>query len=92
MINPSLVTITTTYGSAPSISTLNGDISLEQAAGRLAVYDGNRVARTVVDIYGLTTSDPDGTQRLRAGIARDDGRSGIWDTKPGIDLRDEGIG
>lgn len=91
MIDPTQITTRTTYGSAPSISTLNGDISLEQAAGRLAVYDENRVARTVVDIYGLTTADPDGTQRLRAGIARDDGRTGVWDTKPGIDLRDNGI-
>lgn len=91
MIDPTLVTTKTTYGSAPSVSTLNGDISLEQAAGRLAVYDENRVARTVVDILGLTTSDPDGTQRLRAGIASSDGRSGIRDTKTGVDLRDNGI-
>lgn len=91
MINPSQVTTRTTYGSAPSISTLNGDISLEQSAGRLAVYDENRVARTVVDIYGLSTSDPNSDLRVRTGIASSDGRSGIWVSKPGIDLRDQGI-
>ena len=91
MIDPSQVTIRTTYGSAPSIDTFNGDIRLEQGVNRLAVYDENRVARTVVDILGLTTSDPDGTQRLRSGIAQDDGRTIIAVSKPGIDLRDEGI-
>lgn len=91
MINPSQVTIQTTYGSAPSVDTFNGDIRLEQNANRLAVYDSNKVARTVVDIYGLTTSDPDGTQRLRAGIARSDGRTIIINTEPGTDLRDLGV-
>lgn len=91
MIDTSLVTTTTTYGGSPSVSTLNGTISLEQAAGRLAVYDENLVARTVVDIRGLTTTDPDGTQRVRVGIASDDGRAGNWTTKPGVDLRDSGI-
>lgn len=91
MIDPTLVTVKTTYGSAPSVSTFNGDIRLEQDANRLAVYDGNRVARTVVDILGLTTSDPDGTQRLRAGIAQSDGRTIIATTKTGVDLRSGGI-
>lgn len=91
MIDPSQVTIRTTYGSAPSVDTFNGDIRLEQGANRLAVYDGNKIARTVVDIYGLTTSDPDGTQRVRTGIARSDGRSGSWVSDDGIDLRADGI-
>lgn len=91
MIDPSQVTTRTTYGSAPSVDTFNGDIRLEQGVNRLAVYDGNRVARTVVDILGLTTSDPDGTQRLRAGIAQSDGRTIIAATKTGVDLRSGGI-
>lgn len=74
------------------ISTLSGDIRLEQNRGRLAVYQSNTgVARTVVDVLGLTTSDPDGTQRLRAGITRSDGRTIIYASEPGVDIRTKGI-
>lgn len=46
---------------------------------------------TLVDIQGLTSIEPaTGRYRTRAGTAND-GRTGFWNTKPGIDLRDEGI-
>lgn len=79
------------YSGQNNISTFNGNISLETAKGRLVVRDNNQTERTTLDILGLTVADPDGTQRLRAGIASSDGRSGFWDTKTGKDLRDNGI-
>lgn len=91
-------------------STLAGDIRLEEARGRLVVYDpssgqqrsvqdiggfhvfNDGVERTKLDVLGLTTVRQDGTYANRVGQARDDGRDGIWTAKPGIDLRNEGIG
>lgn len=82
---------TVSYGGARRVSTLDGKISLEQNVGKLSVKDNANVERTRVDLLGLTTIDPDGTERLRAGVARTDGRSGVWVSKPGVDIRDEGV-
>lgn len=74
MIDPTQVTTTTTYGSAPSVSTLSGNISLEQAAGRLAVYNNNGVPLTIVDQTGFLTTDGVTSTRINPpGIIQNDG-------------------
>ena len=74
MIDPSQVRTTTSYGGAPTVATLNGNISLEQAAGRLAVYDNNGVALTVVDQSGFLTTDGTTSTRINPpGIVQNDG-------------------
>ena len=79
------------YTGQKNVSTFNGKIRIDDIRGFVGIADENNVVRSRLDLLGLTTVDPDGTERLRAGIARSDGRSGFWDTKPGIDLRDEGL-
>lgn len=80
-------------GGSRRISTLSGDIRLEQNKGRLAVYDtGTSQERTIVDIRGLTTIRSDGTYAGRYGQASNDNRDGAWVAAPNIDLRDLGIG
>lgn len=82
----------TSYTGQQNISTFNGNILIDSARGEIAIREtGSPIKRTVLDKLGLTTSDPNGDLRIRTGIASDDNRSGIWVSKPGIDLRDEGI-
>jgi len=47
--------------------------------------------RTRLDTLGLTTIREDGTYATRVGQASSDNRDGMWNIKPGIDLRDKGI-
>lgn len=96
------------YNGAGIISSVGGQIRLQEAAGRLVIYDPEtqreRVVHDVtgshyndnlgremtrVDTLGLTTMEPAGRFRNRVGIAGDDGRTGIWTSKPSVDLRDE---
>lgn len=82
----------TSYTGQQNISTFNGNILIDNARGEIAIREtGNPTKRTVLDKLGLTTSDPDGTQRIRAGIASDDGRAIIYTSSPGVDIRSEGI-
>lgn len=82
----------TSYTGQQNISTFNGNILIDSARGEIAIREtGSPIKRTVLDKLGLTTSDPDGTQRLRAGIAQSDGRTIIATTKTGVDLRSGGI-
>lgn len=82
----------TSYTGQQNISTFNGNILIDNARGEIAIREtGSPIKRTVLDKLGLTTSDPDGTQRLRAGIAQSDGRTIIATTKTGVDLRSGGI-
>ena len=82
----------TSFTGQQNISTFNGNILIDNARGEIAIREtGSPIKRTVLDKLGLTTSDPDGTQRLRAGIAESDGRTIIATTKTGIDLRSGGI-
>ena len=82
----------TSYTGQQNISTFNGNILIDNARGEIAIREtGSPIKRTVLDKLGLTTSDPDGTQRLRAGITQSDGRTIIATTKTGVDLRSGGI-
>lgn len=82
----------TSFTGQQNISTFNGNILIDNARGEIAIREtGSPIKRTVLDKLGLTTSDPDGTQRLRAGIAQSDGRTIIATTKTGVDLRSGGI-
>lgn len=82
----------TSYTGQQNISTFNGNILIDNARGEIAIREtGSPIKRTVLDKLGLTTSDPDGTQRVRSGIASSDGRSGSWVSDDGEDLRNDGI-
>lgn len=79
------------YQGQKSTSTLAGDIRLEQGRGRLVIYDPvSQTELNVVDRTGYLFSDGV-NRRIKIGSASDDGRVGIWVSKPGIDLSDEGI-
>lgn len=68
-----------------SISTLNGDISLNQNAGNLIVRR-NGIELTRVDARGFTYSQQDGKRRILLGAAPNDGRVGFWISKTNIDV------
>lgn len=77
------------HSGAENITTLSGDIRLEQNRGRLVVYDPiTHRELNVVDRTGYTFSDAS-DRRIKIGSAPDDGRVGIWTSKPGIDVIDE---
>lgn len=70
---------------------LNGRLQINEGTGRISISDTLGRERTRLDILGLTTSDTDGTERLRAGITRSTGETILAITDPGDDLRNDGI-
>lgn len=55
------ITVRDTTGGDPRVTTLNGDIALEQNRGRLVVYDPiTNKERTIQDINGFQVNNPDG--------------------------------
>jgi hypothetical protein len=77
---------TVQYTGASSVSTLSGDIRLEQSKGRLVIYDpSNQQELTVVDRTGFLFSD--GTDR-RIKLGSYATRVGFWMSKPGEDVID----
>lgn len=88
MIDPTQVRITTSYGGAPSVSTLNGNISLEQAAGRLAIYDPiTKQPRNVQDVSGTHIYDEQGREMTRLdtlGLTTIEASSGHLKNRVGI--------
>jgi len=44
------------------------------------------IGRYGVSRYGLIVRDSDGIRRVLVGFAPDDGRPGIWVSKPGMDV------
>lgn len=74
------------HSGAESVATLSGDIRLEQGRGRLVVYDPiTQRELNVVDRTGYLFSDAS-DRRIKIGSAPDDGRVGIWVSKPGEDV------
>lgn len=74
------------YSSAESVSTLSGDIRLEQSKGRLVIYDTITQRELVeIDRTGFLFSDAN-NRRIKIGSAPDDGRVGNWISKPGTDV------
>lgn len=56
------------------------------------IYDSQGREMTRLDTLGLTTIEPaTGRQRNRVGIASNDGRTIMYTSDPGTDIRDEGI-
>lgn len=74
------------YKGQSSVSTLGGQIKLEQNRGRLVVYDPETQRElNVVDRQGYTFSDAT-VRRIRIGSSPNDDRVGIWVSKPTIDV------
>lgn len=74
-----------TYPGQRKVSTLSGDISLEQNLGRLIVRR-NGIVLTQLDSEGYTYSQPSGVRRIREGASPSDGRIGHWISKPDVDV------
>lgn len=82
------ITETFSYTGQSSVSTYGGQIRLEQASGRLVIYDPiTQRELNVVDRTGYLFSDAT-DRRIKIGTAPDDGRVGIWQSKPGEDVID----
>lgn len=74
------------YKGQSSVSTLGGQIKLEQGRGRLVVYDPvSQRELNVVDSEGYTFAD-DQVRRIRIGLSPTRDRVGVWVSKPGIDV------
>lgn len=71
---------------------LNGRIVLDEGRGKISITETSGQERTRLDLLGLTTIRTNGEYANRVGQARDDNRDGVWTAKPGIDLRDKGVG
>lgn len=67
-----------------SISTLGGQIRIEEGRGRLVIYDGNKEL-TIVDRDGFLFSDAD-ERRIKIGNSPQGDRVGIWQSKNGEDV------
>ena len=74
------------HNGAKATSTLSGDIRLEEAKGRLVIYDptnGNELVN--INRTGFLFADSD-ERRIKIGAAPDDGRVGFWQTPNGKDV------
>lgn len=85
------IVTTITVPSQGLTGSLSGRLQINEGLGRLSISDTSGRERTRLDVLGLTTSDIDGTERLRAGISRSTGETILAITDPGDDLRDDGI-
>ena len=74
------------------VGSQNGRIILDEAQGRISITEQSGQERTRLDLLGLTTIRSNNEYANRVGQARDDNRDGMWTAKPGVDLRDQGIG
>lgn len=74
------------YRGQNSVSTLGGQIRLEEGQGRLVVYDPvNQNELTVLDRTGFLFSDG-ADRRIKLGSYAS--RVGLWISKPGEDVID----
>ncbi len=71
-----------------TISTLNGNISLNQNEGSLVVKR-NGVELTRVDARGFIYSNQDGVRQILIGANPKNGKVRIYNTKDGVDVIDE---
>lgn len=72
------------YTGQKSVSTLGGQISIQEGRGRMVVYDSTTQQElTVVDRTGFLFSD--GTDR-RIKLGSYAARVGLWISKPGNDV------
>jgi hypothetical protein len=62
MIDPNLITTTTTYSGQQNLSTLNGTISLQTGRGRLVVSNANGTEKTYQDINGFHVNNDNGDE------------------------------
>lgn len=75
---------TVSYKGQNSVSTLGGQIRLEEGRGRLVIYDPETERElTVVDRTGFLFSDAT-DRRIRLGVSL--GRVGLWISKQGQDV------
>lgn len=76
------------YRGSVNVQTLSGDIRIEEGRGRMVIYDPiTQRELNVVDRTGYLFSDAN-SRRIKIGSAPDDGRVGIWVSKPGEDVID----
>ena len=72
------------YLGQKQVSTLGGEIKIEEGRGRMVVYDGDREL-TVVDRDGFTFDD--GTvRRVRLGNSPARDRVNLWISRPNEDV------
>lgn len=86
MIDPTLVTDTSTYRGQNSVSTLNGAIKIEEGRGRMVIYDSitnNELVK--VDRTGFLFNDGTDRRILLGSYAT---RVGLWISKVGEDVID----
>ena len=77
------------HSGADNITTLSGDIRLEENRGRLVIYDPvTKRELNVVDRTGYTFSDA-ADRRIRQGTNPKSGDVGVYVSKPGVDVIDE---
>lgn len=69
-------------------STLSGNIELNEATGELIIRNGAHVL-TRINSEGFTYSEISGLRRIRIGLNPNDETTGIFTSKPTIDVIDE---
>lgn len=82
-----MITVNKKYSGQNIISTNGGDIRIETGSGRLVVYDrqtNNEV--TVLDKEGFLFYDGN-VRRIRLGSFNS--RTGLWISRPGVDVIEE---
>ena len=84
MIDPSLITGSTTFRGQNTISTLGGEIKIEEGQGRMVIYDSTTNVELVnIDRTGFLFND--GTDR-RIKLGSYAAEVGFWLTRPGEDV------